>query len=311
MRKIYYILIIFLWVLVSCSDDILDIQPKDRISESAVWNDEKLINAYLNSLYNCIPHGFKIHMQSKVTDEAFCSISWDVGMIPSGAIGPDNIFVVSDEWWNGGGNVYYWNRAWRYIRKINIFLDKMKNLSIEIDNKPRLIAEARFLRAYIYFELIKRFGGMPILTDVYGLEDAINGNVNLQRKSFDECVNFIDNELKEAIPDLPEKYAANDANFGRATKDVCRALRSRLWLYAASPLWNPTHDNTKWQKAADAAYELLNRGYSLYPDYAKLFNQPSGTPNNELIWARTFSASNWHSAPMHNLGRRYGAYGGW
>jgi len=311
-KHIFIIISSFLWIFLSCSDDILNIDPKDRISENAVWKDKNLIEAYLNSLYNCIPHGFKIHMQSKVTDEAFCSISWDVGLIPKGAIDPDNIWCVSDEWWNGGGNVYYWNRGWRYIRKINIFLDKINNLEIELDNKQRLIAEARFLRAYIYFELIKRFGGLPILTDVYGLEDALNENVDLTRKTFDECVQFIENELNEAMKDLPDKYPANDKNFGRATADACRALKSRLLLYAASPLWNPNHNNDKWRKAANAAIEIIKKGnYSLYPNYAKLFNQPSGTPNDELIFARTFSSSNWHSAPMHNLGRRYGAYGGW
>ena len=92
------------------------------------------------------------------------------------------------------------------------------------------------------------------------------------------------------------------------------ALLSRLYLYAASPLFNPTHDNAKWQKAADAAAvftENDDRGYSLYPDYGNLFNQNSGAAQNEFIFTRNFTSTNFHQAPANNLGRRYGAYGGW
>jgi len=113
------------------------------------------------------------------------------------------------------------------------------------------------------------------------------------------------------MPDLPKKYESTDSNFGRATQDASQALLSRLYLYAASPLFNPGNDKAKWQKAADAAEALLNSGYSLHPDYTKLFNQPSGSANSELIFVRSFSTTNRHQAPMHNLNRRYGAYGGW
>lgn len=82
-------------------------------------------------------------------------------------------------------------------------------------------------------------------------------------------------------------------------------------LYAASPLFNPSNDIQKWQKAADAAENLLTSDYNLHPDYRQLFIQPSGSPNPEIIFARLFSATNFHQAPMHNLNRRYGAYGGW
>ncbi len=299
----------FIWALLSCSDDILDISPKDRIAEDAVWTDEKLINAYANELYNAIQHGLKIHMQSKATDEAICTITFDIGQLPKGSINADNITSVANTAWNGGGNIYYWNTGWQYIRKINLFLEKMENLEITIDNKARLIAEAKFLRAFIYFEFIKRFGGVPIITETYELADATD--VTFTRDSFDDCVEFIEEDLTAAIPDLPVKYTASEGNFGRVTQDVCKALRSRLYLYVASPLWNPSNDQQKWQKAADAAEALLSSGYSLYPDYSKLFNQRSGTANSELIFARTFSSTNFHQAPMHNLGRRYGAYGGW
>ncbi len=302
-----FIITIMLLSLVSCSDNILDISPKDRIAEDAVWTDENLIKAYHTELYNAILHGFKIHMQSKATDEAYCSISWGIGVIPNGTLSPDNVTGIANTDWTGGGGFYYWNTGYEYIRKINVFLAKMDGDEILIADKTTLVAEAKFLRAYIYFLLIERFGGVPIVDDYYEL----GSDATFTRNTFEECVTYIDKNLDEAIPDLPESYAASDVNFGRATQNACKALRSRMYLYAASPLFNPSNNLEKWQKAADAAEALLNSGYELYPDYTKLFNQPSGSANNELIFARNFSTTNYHQAPMHNLGRRYGAYGGW
>lgn len=308
MKKIIlYILLVISFT--SCSDDILDVMPQDRVSEEAVWADANLINAYHTALYNSILHGFNIHMQSKATDEAFSAINWDIGNIQNGLLRPDNVTSVADTHWTGGGGLYYWNTGYRFIRRINIFLEEMETLQIDLPNKERLVAEAKYLRGYIYFLLIQRFGGVPIVTQSYEL----GADHTFTRNTFEECVEFIESNLSEAIPDLPQRYPTSDSNFGRATKDAAQALRSRLFLYAASPLFNENNDISKWQRAADAAEVLINGGYSLHPDYFTLFNQPTGSPNNEIIFARPFSSSpgNFHQAPMHNLNRRYGAYGGW
>jgi hypothetical protein len=293
--------------LVSCKKGILDIEPLDRVSEETLWSDANLVRAYETELYNAIPHGFGIHaMLSKHTDEA-------VNTTPSGQ--PPNNFARGT--WNGdnitssangdNGWLYYWDRGYQYVRKINIFLDQLATNKVELPEKARLIAEAKFIRAYVYFLLLERYGGVPIVDKTYKLGET----VSFTRSTIDETVAYIDKALTEAIPDLPQKYAANDPNFGRATKDAALALRSRLFLYAASPLYSPTKDVTKWQKAADAALAVIGRGYSLYPDYKTAFNRPSGQANDELIFARNFTVANGHQAPMHNLGRRYQAYGGW
>src|SRR6185503_10083786 len=151
-----------------------------------------------------------------------------------------------------------------------------------------------------YFNLIERFGGVPIVTKVYQKEDI--GTVTFKRNTFDECVTFIQKDIDEALPDLPTKFASTDANYGRATKDASYALLSRLYLYAASPLFNPTHDNAKWQKAAAAAAvftENADRGYALYSNYRNLFNQNSGASQNEYILTRNFTTSNFQQAPGH------------
>lgn len=308
MKKILIAFLISLSI-VSCNDNLLDISPQDRISDETVWTDANLIKAYHTNLYNSLLHGFRIHMQSKMTDEAFCSINWGAGNIAYGTLTPDNVTSVSDTDWTGGGNLYIWNSAFQNIRKINIFLEKMENITIDIENKERLIAETKFLRAYIYFMLLERFGEAPIVTKSYDL----NTDVTFTSNSFDSCLQFIETNISEAMPDLPVAYATSDANAGRATQAACQALLSRLYLYAASPLFNKDNDRAKWQKAATAAKTFIDAytQFELYPDYAKCFNQPTGTENKEIILARHFTETNGHQAPMDNLNRRYGAYGGW
>lgn len=312
MKKLITIFTLFSIVLSSCKKDVLDITPSDRVAENAVWSDEALVKAYHNEMYNAIPHGFYIHMYSKYTDEAYNSAPCcGANIFKQNTYDPDNIGQAGGgDFW--GGYIYYWNQGYNYLRKVNLFLEKMAAPdALDFSDKKRLVAEAKFIRAFIYFNLIERFGGVPIITKAYGLEDA---SVEFKRNTFEECVAFIQKNIDEALPDLADSYASTDANYGRATKDASYALLSRVYLYAASPLFNPTHDNAKWQKAADAAAvftENGDRGYSLYPNYRELFNRPSGAAQDEFIFTRNFTTSNAQEAPPNNLGRRYGSYGGW
>src|SRR5690606_8173170 len=97
--------------------------------------------------------------------------------------------------------------------------------------------EVRFLRAYFHFELLKRYGGVPIVTKVYELGDDASG---IKRNTFAEVVQFIVDECDAIAPDLPVITA--DADLGRATRGAALALKSRALLYAASDLYN----NTSW-----------------------------------------------------------------
>ncbi|MCW0484886.1 RagB/SusD family nutrient uptake outer membrane protein [Gaoshiqia sediminis] len=316
MKAIKRILPIVILILfsVSCEKKILDISPQDRIAEDAVWNDAKLIQAYHSELYNSEVHGFYIHMYSKYTDEAYNSAPCcGANLLKLNTYNPDNITQAGGDaagfWASGSGYLYYWDRGYEYIRKINVFLEKIKEITVDLPDKDILVAEAKFLRAFIYFNLVERFGGVPIVKESYELDAA--DQVQFMRSSFDDCVNFIADDLNEAMPDLPDQYQSTDTNYGRATGDACKALLSRLYLYAASPLFNPSHDMSKWQMAADAAEALLNSGYSLYPDYQKLFELSQGDAQDEVIFSRGFTSSNGHNVGPDNLNRRFEANGGW
>ncbi len=315
MKTIKRIIPVIIYILfsVSCQNDILDITPQDRLAESAVWSDAKLIHAYHNELYTALPHGFNIMMYSKYTDEAFNSAPCcGANLFKLNTYNSDNIAQAGGGtgfWSSGAGYMYYWDRAYTYIRKINVFLKKMEEIDVQMDDKDQLIGEAKFLRAFIYFDLIERFGGVPIVTEAYELAQA--EEVTFTRSSFDDCVSFIETDISAAKAVLPARYASTDSNYGKATGDACQALLSRVYLYAASPLFNPTNDQQKWVKAANAAEALLNSGYELYADYNKLFQMSQGDEQDEVIFSRGFTTSNGHQAPMHNFNRRYEGYGGW
>jgi hypothetical protein len=307
MKKINAILVMSI-CLAACRRDVLDIAPQDRIAETAVWTDPNLVTAYENNLYNGVPHGFYLHMYSKYSDEAINTAPCcGADIFARNTYNPDNITGANGgDFW--GGYMYYWSQGYQYIREANLFLEKMAAPgSISFATKQQLVGEVHFLRAFMYFNLIERYGGVPLVDTAYNLGDS----ADFKRNSFDECVAFIQKDIEAAKPYLPKKIEATDGNFGRATQDACLALWSRVTLYAASPLFNTTNDMSKWQAASDAADSLLHAGYDLYPDYRTLFNQPSGSAENEYIFAREFTTANGTQYPMHNLGRRYGAYGGW
>lgn len=306
--------ILLILFTVSCQRTILDISPQDRIAEDAVWSDVNLIHAYHTELYNSEVHGFYIHMYSKYTDEAYNSAPCcGADLFKLNTYSPDNIEQAGGDaagfWAGGSGYMYCWDRGYVYIRKINVFLEKMQEITVDLPDKVQMIAEAKFLRGFIYFNLIERFGGVPIVKESYELDAA--DQVQFTRSSFDDCVNFIADDLNEAMSDLPARYQSTDANYGRATADACKALLSRLYLYAASPLFNPSHDMGKWQMAADAAEALLNSGYSLYPDYQKLFELKQGDAQDEVIFSKGFTSSSGINVAHDNLNRRFESNGGW
>ncbi len=301
--KKYIIAIAAVLTFASCGD-ILDIAPTNSVTDTAVWSDPALIGAYHTELYSAIEAGNRNWNTwlSKGCDETFPANTGGPGLYQNGALTADNRGPLGD----------YWNKGYQYIRKINVFLANMETTTVVLPNKDRLIAEAKFIKAWIYFTLLTRFKAFPLVDDTWGLDEA--AGTTFTSNTHAECVAAIETLITEAMPGLPDYLSSTDANFGRPTKDVCRALLSRFYLYAASPLFNDSGDISKWQKAADAAKAFMDNAgnrYELYPSYRDAFIQPSGNENKEFIFTRQYTPNNGTDTPMDNLGRRYGAYGGW
>jgi starch-binding outer membrane protein, SusD/RagB family len=264
----------------SCDDDFLDLQPQDAISEASVWKDLNLIELYVNDRYNELPHGFPqwagglrltgITDESYHMHEARFLDKYTQGGLTSGSL-----------------NMYYFNGFWldaySAIRNNNIFLEKIAEYEgTEQERIKQFTAEIRFLRAFFYTELISRYGGVPLVKETFDL----NSDFQVSRSSFAECVSFIVQELDLAIEDLPNRADALGTSFGRITKGAAIGLKIRALMFDASPLFNTTNDNSKWQLVSDACEQLFNLNqYSLSTDYKGLFLNPMDA---EVIFFKQF-----------------------
>jgi len=237
MKKIC-ILFLFFYVgfILFLSCDYLDKRPLDLISDSDVWNDEALIDAYLANCY---------YDMSYFANESFGS-NWNGDVyFPVFAINH-----VSDEclsqWRDWSDALRYYNfkfgnlriqggllEWWGYspIRRINEFIEKVPESLLNEDLKRVRIAEARFLRASSYFAMVKRYGGVPLITKVQTLDTPENELYPVRDKE-ETIYDFVIREIDEFADDLPDK--CTDADLGRATKYAALALKCRAALYAGS-----------------------------------------------------------------------------
>jgi hypothetical protein len=194
------------------------------------------------------------------------------------AICPDPVNPVHG-FYNGNWSPYnvidnVWDKNYEGIRKANTFLLKIDDVPLLrssnelgtdesiLRTRERMKGEAMFLRAFFYFELLKRYGGVPLTDKILTPDEA----ATLGRASADSVFQFILNDCDSAAARLPRKYGVvpvivgfNDAKeIGRATSGAALALKARVLLYWASPLFNPQEDETRWQKAALAAKEVID-----------------------------------------------------
>lgn len=275
MRKLF-LFIIPIIAFVSCKKgtSFLDNQTTGE-TEASVFTDSLKTIGFLSNIYGGVGYSFNkgrfsSHGNTEVaTDDAeyaFSGTSQSAVIMYNGTLTPNNFFAA-------GQVPDFWSTPYSNVRKINILLSKLPSVPLSQPLRTRMAAEARFLRAWYYHLLLINFGGVPIIGDtIYGLND----NINLPRASFKETVDYIVDELDAVAAILPAPTEYSEQDFGRATRGACLALKSRVLLYAASPLFNgnsvatgalagtvsyPTFDVSLWQKAADAAEAVINTNY--------------------------------------------------
>lgn len=278
-------LLIFQCIFISsCNEDFLNTTPSDRFTEEAVWQDEALIEAFIANTYRTIPSGlrYSLYGMSVVTDENNArSNSWAWG-VWAGNLTADDLREV--DYWTSSDSRYL--NYWQPISRTNLFFEKInapREKEIDQETKNRMIGEMKVIRAHSYLKLISLYGGVPLITKTFSLED----DFKLPRNSYDQVMTFIISELNEAIGLLPMDYDAEDK--GRITKGAAMAIKSRALLYWASPLNNPSNDLQKWQDAADAAKAVIDLNqYSLFPDYKTMFLEEQ-IYNSEMIWQRPYN----------------------
>ena len=159
-----------------------------------------------------------------------------------------------------------WSKCYTAIADANMFLEKLAQADITswqynpdyrnwVQQLELFPYEVRFLRAYFYFELFRSYGDVPLVTTT-----LTNAEANtITRTPADEIVKFIVEEIDEIAPYLPVSYVTEvNSEVGRATRGAALALKARTLLYAASPLFNPTNDRSRWAAAAEACKVILD-----------------------------------------------------
>lgn len=315
-------------VLTACNDDFVSTKPLDQVSEADVWPDEGLTTAFVTDIYGGLGNGgFDEQMLASLTDEAiFTHPGRGITTITESRSTP------GDPGWIN--NTIAWADMYRRIRSANLAIE---NLVEPKFNNPalaaRLLGEAKFLRAYYHHQLLRYFGGIPIVDRAYKLGEE---NYLIERKSWEECVNFLVKELDEAAALLK----GNPVVKGRASELAALALKARILTYAASDLhdqakataksttlngyskpelfvYTSGNQTTRWQAAKAAAKAVMDYpGYGYKFDLTEPVSSEEGTANNinmalarnggesEIIFARYFINS------KRENGGRIGLYNG-
>lgn len=263
-KIIFSFLAIVTW---SCSDDFLDRAPSDQVSSATFFSQAVDLEYAVNSIYSeLLTEQYwtdELMLGEILTDNAADHHSWDSGYDLSLGVGNATDGWVEDQW------------RWHYvgIQRANRAIAGAEMIpEIDQDLKARLIGEAKFLRAFFYWELTYLFGDVPFLTEQISPDEALE----VTRTSVAEISATLVDDLTMAAMDLPLEY--DGSNTGRATRGAALTLKTRILLM-----------QEKWTEAAAAAKEVMDLGvYDLHPSYEQLF-QYAGINSEEVIFDRQHS----------------------
>jgi hypothetical protein len=304
----------------------MDLTPKDQFADDAVFADPNLAQAFVNDMYRGLGHGLYEIMLASISDESHFIHNYNTEPVVKSIITSSDRGAIDD----GRFAHYNWAPTYSRIRQTNIFLSKIDGTTFDAALKQRMKGEVFFLRAYFYHNLMRMYGGVPIITKVYGL----NEDYQVARNSFQETVAFIVANADSAAALLPLSYSGIDV--GRATKGAALALKARVLLYAASELYNvnpsgqpengytnvTAQDRTaRWQAAKDAAQAVMDLGiYGLFrptpanaqeaaKNYGDLFLQ---SMSQEVILSRFFLSTrdDGYNPGLHNGPNGFHTWGG-
>lgn len=309
------------FTLCSCND-FLDREEDSFIDKTATFDSYNRTKQYLTYAYSLLPEGL-----NRFSGGALLGAATDDACF---AIESSNIQQFNNGSWNALSNPdNVWDRYFAGIAKCCTLLENSNHINLDIsrldpakrveyENNLKDIrmwrAEAHFLRAYFNFELLKRYGPIPIIKSTLDINKDYS---DTPRPTMKEVVEFIANDCDIAADslELTPWRNMNDA-FGRATKGAALALKSRLLLYAASPLYvdfgdideaNKPSDATLWKAAADAAKAVIDLNqYALAPAYDDLFK--NDFQNKEYIFVRRYPSNS--DFEKSNFPVSYGGKGG-
>jgi starch-binding outer membrane protein, SusD/RagB family len=302
----------------SCTS-ILDQKPLDSFTDEAVWSDLNLSEAYLNMAYNEVRGYLSTNtLLDNFSEETYHKHGYGTNNMTHCLMSPDAAYLSYYD-----DHYYMWSYYYSYINTINTFLKNIDGVPADTESdiewRNELKGQGYYLRAWFYSLLYTFFGRIVIVDEPYELDSEYTKT----RQDMDTVADFIVGDCDKAADLLPLEYS-DDSDHGRATKGAALALKSRVLLYKASPLYSGGKDKTtsaRWQAASDAAKAVIDLGvYSLvqiapegttlsspedvqkyYEDYAALFYDADSP---EFIWEKIYNPnyenawSDTNSTPM-------------
>jgi hypothetical protein len=312
MKKIYKIWMVVLIVGLSSCEDYLDIDPDLGLTEDDVFSSYESTRGYLDNCYevlNDIHHwrsqGLDRTSVNALSDEAGSPYNGNIARVLNVGAWTNVWSAIPELGWGGNAgfdqgsaftNAVY---AIRITNKVIGRLTQDQIPNITETQKNELLGQAYFFRAWYYFQLIQRAGGMPILDKSFNSND----NTDLDRLTYSESTEWLLTDLDKAIDLLPATWG--DIEFGRATKGAAMAVKSMATLYAASPLMQNDLNSTQYldysqpwsERAAEYANDVIKyinagsggAGFRLMnaSEYKNIFYTEGVNASPESIWFRS------------------------
>ena len=280
-------------LLTTTSCDFMDCDESDNYTLQEIQGSYNRVKQFVTSIYGYLPSDFcNTHgaMLDATTDDAIHVYeSSAIQRIVNGIWSAN--YTVDDKF------AYYYNA----IHDANYYLTTLSGLTFDtwengddyqdwMQNYDNYQYQVRFLRAYFYFELVRRYQNVPLITKPLSQTETNQ----IEPSSAQEVLKFIIKESTEKAPKLPIKTTTiAPAENGRATRAMAMALKSRAALYAASPLYNTNGDNAKWTEAAKASHDIIASAGELglgLDTYANLFKSKNYN-SKEVILCRPTGTS--------------------
>ncbi|UZD22923.1 RagB/SusD family nutrient uptake outer membrane protein [Algoriphagus halophytocola] len=251
--------------LVSC-EDYLDKAPKGELTSENFFKDELQATQAVNAIYSHL-RNFNVHVFSYIGITDIASDDADKGSVPGDAGFLQDIndftFDANNTAVNG-----IWSGYFQGVFRANQVIANVPEIDMDEELKSRLIGEARFLRAYFYFFLVRTYGDLPLIDRPLNPDEYTQARV-----SKEEIYEFIEEDFSFAAANLPEKSEYDASELGRATSGAAKSFLAKVHLF-----------QNEYQEAYDLAQEVITSGeYELYPDYEGIFRR-EGEHSSESIF---------------------------
>lgn len=283
-------IMLFLSLLMLAGCDFMDCDESDNFSKQEVLDSYSRVKQLATNVYGFLKADF-------------CSI--DGAMLDAATDDAVHVYKSSniqrfvDGTWSANNLVdNVWGHYYEGIRAANFYLAETVGLTFDewkyADDYEDIIKEftnyqyeVRFLRAYFYFELIKRYRNVPLVLNVLTQDEANN----VSPESYEKIAKFIVDECSELALILPVNYDGfKSKEKGRITRTAAMALKSRVTLYMASPLFSEHDEEEKWRQAAEAAYDIIRQNTDLgvkLVNYPQLFNAENNQREEVILYRPT------------------------